>query len=147
MEKPWKNLPEDRSNIFAFVYIIYNNHPKSEKKYYIGCKKALKRIKRKPLKGKKRNRIDWVENKVDDYWGSSKELLSDIEKYGLEYFEREVIEFCDSQFDLKYSELCWQLLTKCIFDDRSYNSMINVRLGRVPKNFVDKERDISILKI
>lgn len=150
MTNRWKNLPEDYSNIFGFVYIITNNHPdiieNNGKRYYIGCKQCQKRIKRKPLKGKTRNRIQYKDNDVDKYWGSSKELLEDIEKYGIENFTREVLQICDSKFDMKYSELQYQLLANALFDDRFYNGILNVRLHKM-KNYVDKPRSIDNLNL
>jgi hypothetical protein len=140
----WKNLPEDYSNIFGFVYIIKCNHPNAIKKYYIGCKQCQKRIKKKPLKGNTRNRIQYKDNDVEKYWGSSKELLTDIEKYGIEHFTREVIQLCDSKFDMKYSELQFQLLSNSLLDERFYNGIINIRLCS-PKNYIDKPRSIDML--
>lgn len=140
----WKNLPEDYSNIFGFIYIIKNLHPDSIKKYYIGCKQCHKRVKKKPLKGKTRNRIQYKDNDVEKYWGSSKELLQDIEKYGIEHFTREVIQLCDSKFDMKYSELQFQLLSNSLLDERFYNGIINIRLCS-PKNYIDKPRSIDML--
>lgn len=142
----WKNLPEDYSNIFGFVYIIKNNHPDSVKKYYIGCKQCHKRVKRKPLKGKTRNRIQYKDNEVEKYWGSSRELLQDIEKYGIEYFTKEVIQLCDSKFDMKYSELQYQLMTNSLLDEIFYNGIISVRL-RSPKNYIDKNKNIRNIDI
>jgi hypothetical protein len=142
----WKNLPEDYSDIFGFVYIIKNHHPEAIKKYYIGCKQCQKRVKKKPLKGKTRNRIQFKDNDVLKYWGSSKELLADIENYGIEHFTREVIQLCDSKFDMKYSELHWQLLTNALLDSRFYNGIINIRLV-APKNYVDKPRSLDTLNL
>ena len=79
-QSSWKNFPTDTEGVVGVVYLIRNNHPDSKKRYYIGQKKLLKRVKRKPLKGKKRNRISYVDNDVENYWGSSKELLNDIQK-------------------------------------------------------------------
>lgn len=145
MANTWKNLPDDYSNIFGFVYIIKNNHPdiikNNGKRYYIGCKQCKKRVKCKPLKGKTRNRIQYKDNDVEKYWGSSKELLEDIGKYGIEHFTREVLQLCDSKFDMKYSELQYQLLANALFDDRFYNGILNVRLHKM-KNYVDKPRSI-----
>lgn len=146
----WIGLPDDYSDIFGFVYIIKNNHPdviqSKGKRYYIGCKQCLKRVKKKPLKGKTRNRIQYKDNDVDAYWGSSKELLADIEKYGIENFSRKVIELCDSKFHMKFSELNWQLLTNALLDNTYYNGIINIRLV-APKNFVDKPRSLDILDL
>lgn len=143
----WKNLPENTEGYVGFIYLIRNNHPDSEKKYYIGKKQLLKRLKRKPLKGKKRNRIDYVNNNVDEYWGSSKQLLDDIEKYGIGHFSREVIEMCGSKFHMAYSELVWQIKCNALMDDRFYNGILNVRISKIPKDFKDTERNPEILNL
>ena len=143
----WKNLPEETRDFVGFVYLIRNNHPDSKKKYYIGKKQLLKRVKRKPLKGKKRNRITYIDNNVQDYWGSSNNLLEDIEKYGIEYFSREVIEMCNSKFHMTLAELDWQIKCNALLDDRFYNGVLNVRISKIPKNYVDKERNPAILNL
>lgn len=143
----WKGLPEDYSNVFAFIYLIRNNHPDSKRKYYIGKKQCMKKVKRKPLKGKTRNRITYKDNDVEEYWGSSKELLSDIEKYGIEHFSKEVIELCNSKFHATYAELIWQIKCNVLMDERFYNGIINIRLGKVPKDYIDIERDPDTLKL
>lgn len=141
----WKNFPTDTEGVVGFVYLIRNNHPDSIKKYYIGQKKLLKKIKRKPLKGETRNRISYVDNDVEKYWGSSKELLADIEKYGIEHFTKEVIEVCQSKFHMTYAELIWQIKCNALMDQRYYNGILNVRLGVIPKNYVDIERNPDTL--
>ena len=148
----WKNLPEDTSDYIGFVYLIRNNHPDvvndpTKKRFYIGKKQLLKRVKRKPLKGKTRNRITFKDNDVDKYWGSSKELLSDIEKFGIEHFTREVIELCHSKFHMTYSELIWQIKCNALLDERYYNGILSCRIGVVPKGFVDIERDPATLNL
>ena len=145
-QNTWKNFPTDTEGVVGFVYLISNNHPdviqnNSSKRFYIGKKQLLKRVKRKPLKGKTRNRISFMDNDVEKYWGSSKELLSDIEKYGIEHFSREVMEVCSSKFHMSYSELIWQIKCNALMDRRYYNGILNVRLGVIPKNYVDIERD------
>ena len=143
----WIGLPEDTSQWIGFVYIIKNHHPECEKCYYLGQKKILKRVKRKTLQGKTRNRITYKDNDVQKYWGSSKELLSDIQKYGLDYFSREVIELCDSKFHMTYAELDWQMKCNALMDSKSYNGIINCRLSRIPANFKDCNRDIEKLNL
>ena len=110
-------------------------------------KKLLKRIKRKPLKGKKRNRIDFVDNNVEEYWGSSTELLKDIEKYGIEHFTKEVLETCNSKWHMTYAELSWQIKCNVILNKRFYNGILNVRIGKSPKNYVDIERCVDTLNL
>lgn len=139
MGQEWKNMPEDTSNIFGVIYLIRNHHPEANQRYYIGTKQLLKRVKRKPLKGKTRNRITFVDNDVEKYWGSSNKLLTDIEKYGINHFSREVIEVCHSKFHCKWMELKWQMACNVLADDRFYNGIINVRLSKMPNNFSDKE--------
>jgi hypothetical protein len=144
-QNTWKNFPTDTEGVVGFVYLIRNNHPDSKKKYYIGQKKLLKKVKKKPLKGKTRNRISYVDNDVEKYWGSSKELLTDIEKYGIEHFSREVIEVCQSKFHMSYCELIWQIKCNALMDQKYYNGILNVRLGVIPKNYIDIERNPATL--
>ena len=139
----WINLPDETNKFHGFVYIIINNNLNSEKKYYIGCKKLLKRIKRKPLKGKKRNRISYVDNNVNSYWGSSEELKNDIEKYGLECFERKVLHMCENQWEMKFLEMYEQMKHNVLFDKSSYNGIINVRINSVPKSLEEKYKNFK----
>lgn len=139
----WKNMPNDSCNYHGFVYIIYNNHPNSSKKYYIGCKKMLKRIKRKPLKGKKRARIAFVDNNVENYWGSSEELKKDIETYGVDFFSKEVLHLCENQWEMKFLEMLEQIKHNVLFDNSAYNGIINVRIGSVPKSLSEKYKTFN----
>jgi hypothetical protein len=113
--------------MFGFVYCITNN---SNGKKYIGKKQLWKTIKRPPLKGKKRNRISVVPSDYDSYWGSSNELLSDIEKLGISNFSREVLQVVSCKWDLAYWELWWQMKENVIFDEKYYNGILNVRLRK-----------------
>jgi len=146
-QNTWKNFPTDTEGVVGFVYLIRNNHPDSKKKYYIGQKKLLKKVKKKPLKGKTRNRISYVDNDVEKYWGSSKELLADIEKYGIEHFSREVIEVCQSKFHMTYGELIWQIKCNALMDQKYYNGILNVRISKIPKGFIDVERNVDTLNL
>lgn len=146
-QSSWKNFPTDTEGVVGFVYLIRNNHPDSKKKYYIGQKKMLKKVKRKPLKGKTRNRISYVDNDVEKYWGSSKELLTDIEKYGIEYFSKEVIEVCYSKFHMTYGELIWQIKCNALMDQRYYNGILSCRISRIPKDYIDIDRNIDTLNL
>jgi hypothetical protein len=147
MGQEWINMPENTEGIFGIIYLIRNHHPDATQKFYIGTKQLLKRLKRKPLKGKTRNRIDYVDNGVEKYWGSSKKLLDDIEKFGIEHFTREVIETCGSKFHCKFSELDWQMKCGVLFDERFYNNILNVRLAKCPKDYVDIIRDPATLNL
>lgn len=129
----WINLPENlcKDEHYAFVYLITN---KVNGKKYIGKKQLWSKIRRKPLKGKKRCRIDHVKSDYETYYGSSNKLKDDIEKYGKENFTREVLEICGSKWEVAYAELYHQMKENVIFRDDYYNEIINVRLNNPPKN-------------
>ena len=93
------------------------------------------RIKRKPLKGYKRNRITKTESTWKIYTGSSKELNEDIAKYGKDKFTFTILEWCNSKFELGYKEIKRQILADVLLKEDYYNGIINCRLGKVPKNF------------
>jgi hypothetical protein len=136
MSSRWINLPDnylDDELLFGIVYIIKNNHPDSIKKYYIGQKQAKKKIRRPPLKGKKAKRICYVDNNLEEYWGSSSELHDDMEKYGEQYFTKEVLHCCCCKWELNYMETMEQFKYNVLLDETCYNGIINVRIGNVPK--------------
>lgn len=133
----WHNFPEDTTNYVGFIYMIVNH---ADNKYYIGKKQLLKKTRLKANKTRKRDKIVWKDNDVDKYWGSSKELLADIDRLGIENFSRIVIECCTSKFHMSYAELMWQLEYNVLLDSNAYNGIINVRLGKVPKGYVDIKR-------
>ena len=117
---------------FGFIYIITNNVTGRQ---YVGKKQCVSRIKRKPLKGKKRNRIDQKESDWKTYTGSSNDLNEDIEKLGKENFTFVVLEWCGSKWELAYKEIKKQLEYEVLLKESFYNGIINLRIGRPPKNF------------
>lgn len=116
---------------FGFIYEITNTV--TDKKY-IGKKQCCRKIKRKPLKGKKRNRIDFEESDWKSYTGSSKELSRDIEVLGKDKFIFRIMRTCDSKWALSYFEIKEQLDRGVLLKDDYYNGIINVRIGRPPKS-------------
>ena len=105
-------------------------------KTYIGKKQRISRVKRKPLKGKTRNRIDFKESDWKTYTGSSKELNSDIIKYSKENFTFTIVEWCGSKWELGYKEIKRQISRDVILSESYYNGILNVRIGKPPKTFV-----------
>ena len=120
-------------NPFGFIYIITNN---VNGRRYIGKKQCVSRVKRKPLKGKTRNRIDHKESDWKTYTGSSKELNEDIAKHGKENFTFEILEWCGSKWELGYKEIKKQLEYDVLLNEQFYNGIIHVRIGTPPKNFL-----------
>ena len=115
---------------FGFIYEITNT---VLNKRYIGKKQCISRIKRKPLKGKTRNRIDHRESDWREYTSSSNELNADIEKYGKDKFVFKILRECGSKWELAYFEIREQLDRSVLLRDDYYNGIINVRIGRPPK--------------
>lgn len=122
-----------KPNAFGFIYEITNNASPNPKKY-IGKKQCVSRLKRKPLKGKTRSRIDYVESDWKTYTGSSKELNEDIKKYGKENFNFVILEWCNSKFELGYKEIKLQLSKDVLLSENYYNGIVNCRLSK-PKNY------------
>ena len=116
---------------FGFIYEITNN---LLNKKYIGKKQCISRIKRKPLKGKTRNRINHRESDWKTYTSSSNELNSDITKQGKENFTFKIIKACGSKWELAYEEIKEQISQNVLLRDDYYNGIINVRIGTPPKD-------------
>jgi len=123
-------------NMFGFIYEITNT---VNGKKYIGKKQCIKRVKRKPLKGKTRNRIDHKESDWKTYTSSSKELNEDIQRYGKENFEFRILKVCGSKWELGYEEIKEQIAKDVLRRDDYYNGIINVRIGTPPKSLINNK--------
>lgn len=117
---------------FGFIYEITNL---ITNKKYIGKKQIQSKIRRKPLKGKKRVRIEYKQSDWKFYTGSSNDLNDDIKKYGKENFTFNILKVCDSKWELAYFECKIQLERDVLLKDDYYNGIINVRIGSPPKKF------------
>lgn len=120
---------------FGFIYEITNT---VTNKKYIGKKQCQSRIKRKPLKGKKRNRIDFKESDWKTYTSSSNDLNEEIKKYGKDKFIFKILRTCDSKWALAYYEIKEQIDKEVLFRDDYHNGIINCRIGKAPKAEMEK---------
>lgn len=111
---------------FGFVYLIIN---KIDGRLYIGSKQMVKKITRKPLKGKKNKRHETAESDWKTYTGSCRELNEDIQKLGKNNFEFYITEWASGKMDLKYKELKKQMINNAIYSKKYYNRIVNVRLS------------------
>jgi hypothetical protein len=120
---------------FGFIYEITNT---VTNKKYIGKKQCFSRIKRKPLKGKTRNRIDSKESDWKSYTSSSNELIEDVKKYGKDKFIFKILRTCDSKWALAYFEAKEQMEKDVLFRKDYYNGILNLRIGKAPKQELEK---------
>ena len=123
----WNNIPKDISKYQGFVYMIVND---VTEQYYIGKKFFWSKKTRPPLKGRKNKRHYIVESDWKTYWGSSNNLLADIEKHGKDNFTRTMLDACETKYDCAYSELWFQMDLNVLNDAKAYNQIINVRLRK-----------------
>ena len=107
---------------------------------YIGIKTLWSKIKRPPLKGKKRIRRCIVESKWRTY-NSSNEQLADKIVANPKNYEKKILKYCDSITELKANEAYLQLDYYIKGNwDKLYNGIINLRL-RIRRN-----TEIQIIK-
>lgn len=98
-----------QDNAYGFVYRITN---KSNGKWYVGQKKIDKR------------------GLWKTYNSSSNKLKAEIKELGEENFDFEILEFVDCKWMLNYLELYYQIILEAMFDENSYNGIVNVRLKK-----------------
>ena len=127
-----KPIPEDT---FGFIYEITNL---TNNRKYIGKKQMVRKIRRKPLKGKKRKRIDYIESDWKTYTGSSDVLNEDIKNLGMNNFKFNILKFCNSKFELSYFEAKIQFEKDVLLNENYYNGIINCRIGKAPRIFLEQ---------
>lgn len=121
----WKNIPKNIKQYHGFIYIITN---KKNNRKYVGKKFFWKKKTLPPLKGRKNKRHKLVESDWKNYWGSCKELLEDVKKFGEDCFERKIVKCYKSKGELAYFEAKLQFDKDVLFRDDFYNRIVNCRL-------------------
>jgi hypothetical protein len=114
----------DAGNWYGFIYEITNN---LTGKKYIG-RKYFTEAKTRQVKGKKKRTR--VESNWRDYWGSSKLLLEDINKYGVENFSRKILMLCPTRGNTNYWEAKFQFDFNVLLEDNYYNEWIMIKTHR-----------------
>jgi hypothetical protein len=112
-------IPE---GMVGFVYLITNL---MNDRKYIG-KKNFYFSKTRQIKGKKKRFK--IESDWKSYYGSNKELIKDIEKFGEKAFRREILHLCKSKGDFAYLEAKEQFDRKVLESDLYYNDWIMCRI-------------------
>lgn len=125
-----KYNPED---YLGFIYKITNN---TNGRFYIGKKyfwyNKKKKLTKKQLAeiptgpGRKpTTEIVKVESDWKTYWGSSKELLTDVKELGPESFDCQILKVCKTKKELTYYEMHYQCKYECIIPGtNTYNDNI-----------------------
>ena len=121
-----KKIDELPTDCEAFVYLITN---KTNNRKYIGKKLAKFKTTKPPLKGRKNKRRGTKESDWRDYWGSSDNLLRDVEELGQKNFTREILYYCKSRGLASYLEAREQFERRVLETDDYYNGIINGRVG------------------
>jgi hypothetical protein len=131
-ENPWIYNNEDFTgpdeNTFGFVYRITNkidNRKYIGKKFFWNSRTKITTVNKKKKKKRIRVESDWK-----TYYGSSKDLLTDVEKHGIINFNREIIRLCGSKSECSYWELDAQVREGALLKEEYYNSWIMVRVRK-----------------
>lgn len=85
----------------------------------------------------------WSKSKESDwksYYGSSKELQDDIEKFGKEAFERTILSIHKTRGSVNYCEIEEQILRRVIHDESYYNRAINGKYFNVDLDNVEYDK-------
>jgi hypothetical protein len=123
-------VPEnlDPKLLYGFVYEITN---KDNGKKYIGKKFfwSVKSYQKNKKRKKKKVESDW-----QDYYGSSELLLEDLNKIGVEQFDRKILRLCKTKSECAYFEAKYQFDYKVLESDEYYNSWIMVKVRKAHLN-------------
>jgi hypothetical protein len=122
-----KELTQIPDGVFGFVYQI-TNLACDPIRYYIGKKFFYKSSSRQINKKKKKIKIesDWI-----DYYGSSKEVQAEVEKYGKSFFTREILHLCQNKAECSAYETLEILSRNALLDATYYNDWISCRITKV----------------
>lgn len=126
--KKFEPADEELKPFAGFVYLI------TEKKTgmkYVGKKLFWRTIKRAPLKGKKRKRIEVVQSDWQNYFGSSDAVNLLVEEFGESAFDREIIRLCKTKGEMSYYETKEQFDREVLLRDDYYNGIIHCRINHM----------------
>lgn len=114
---------EDVVDCVGMVYLLENTE---NGRKYVG-KKFFHRNKTYQVKKKKKKKK--VESDWKDYYGSSKELLSDIERIGKNKIKRTVLHLCKSKTQCSYYEMKEQLDREVLLSEDYYNGFVGGKIS------------------
>ena len=135
-DNPWifNDKPFETENIEKFEGFVYLITNKINNKKYIGRKYFYNIRKVKGKKKRVRTESDWKE-----YYGSSKNLLTDIEGCDIMDFTRVILSLHVTRGDCNYEEVKQQFLNNVLEEDGWYNETIG-NYRRKPKHIVENRQ-------
>jgi len=133
-DNPWYHngkilTEEDVEEYVGMVYLLENTE---NGRLYVG-KKFFHKKKTYQVKKKKKKKT--VQSDWKDYYGSSKELLEDIEKVGKNKIKRTVLHLCKSKTQCSYYEMKEQVEREVLLREDYYNGFIG---GKISGKFLER---------
>jgi predicted glycosyltransferase involved in capsule biosynthesis len=125
------NRPLESEDVADYVGMVYLLENTTNGRKYVG-KKFFHRNKSFQVNKKKKKKR--VESDWKDYYGSSKELLADIEKVGKDKIKRTVLHLCKSKTQCSYYEMVEQIERKVLLTEDYYNGFIG---GKISGKFLE----------
>ena len=61
----------------------------------------------------------------------------------IDFFTKKVLHLCENQWEMKFLEMYEQMKANVLFDNSSYNGIINVRINKVPKSLQEKYKNFK----
>lgn len=122
--KKKKVTEETIAGYYGFVYCITNQETG---KKYIG-RKYFTKAKRYQVKNKKKTKrvsSDW-----EEYYGSNKQLLEDVEKLGRDKFKREILHLSKKRAETNYLETKEIISRDCLLKEDYYNNWVSCKITR-----------------
>lgn len=107
---------------YGFVYLITNLQTN---KKYIG-RKYLTKASTKTVKGKKKKIR--VSSNWEEYYGSNKTLLEDVQTIGKEIFKREILHLCKTRSECSYYETKEIFQRDALLSEEYYNEWVSARI-------------------
>ena len=121
-------LPDDCVGIVYLFTNLLSGRKYIGKKLAKFSKTTQKTVKLKNGTKKKKKIRTKIDSDWQTYYGSSPELLRDIELLGSENFSREILYYCKSKAECSYIEAREQFQRRVLESTDYYNGIINCRI-------------------
>ncbi len=124
----------------GFIYCITN---KINGRQYIGKKKfyntktSIKTVTLKNGTKKKKKIKSEIDSDWKEYYGSNTELQQDVEKNGVDHFDRKILRMCTTLGEMSYWETYEIFVNHAVPSPNYYNAWVSVRVrgNHLPKTF------------